>query len=149
MPDCVTYQGIKGESCTFTPDGGSSETLNLVTAISINPSVVMTTVMGDADIYPRCSFVSSGATAGSLTSTDIEAVSTAITLGVSGTLVWASVDRLTGTTVTNTIQACTFSDNSTPYSTDTPTNDTLSFTADSASNDGVTNPAARAFVAAP
>jgi len=145
MPDCVTFQGIVKGSCTFTPDGGAAETLNLVTSISINPSVVISEVKGDADIYPRCSFVSSGATSGSLTSTDIQAVSTAITLGVSGTLVWGSLDKLSSTVVTNTIQACTFSDNSTPYGTETPTADSLSFRADSASNDGVTNPAARVF----
>ena len=146
LTDCVTYQGIVKGSCKFTPDGGSAATLNLVTSISISPSVVLTTVKGDDDVYDRCSYVSAGATSGSLTSTDIEAVDTAITPGVRGTLIWDSADKVNGTVCTNTIQDCTFSDNSTPYGTDTPTADSLTFRAGSAGNDGQTNPHARTFV---
>ena len=145
MATCVTYQGIESGTCRFTPEGGSAAILNLVTAISISPSVVVSSIKGDADIYPRCQYVSAGATSGSLTSIDIEAVDAAITPGVAGTLTWQSKDKVSGGTVTYTIQDCTFSDNSTSFATETSTADSLTFTAGSASNDGVTNPAARVF----
>jgi len=86
MADCVTYQGIKTGTCKFTPEGGSASTLNLVTSISVSPSVSLGQIKGDDDLYPRCQYVISGASSGSITSTDIEAVDSAITVGVAGTL---------------------------------------------------------------
>ena len=149
LTDCVTYQGIENGTCKFTPTGGSAGTLNLVTAISASPSVVLSAIKGDADLHPRCQYVSAKNTSGSLTSTDIEKVEEAITLGVAGVLTWDSIDKVNGTTVTYVIQDCTFSDNSTPFGAETPTADSLSFSAGSAGNDGITNPLARTFVAAP
>jgi hypothetical protein len=149
LTDCVTYQGIEGGSCKFTPTGGSAATLNLVTAISISPSVVASSIKGDADIYPRCNYVASAASSGSLTSTDIEKVDLAITPGVIGVLVWDSIDKVNGTTVSYAVSDVMFTDNSTPFATESPTSDSLSFTAGSTGNDGITNPIARTFTPAP
>jgi hypothetical protein len=147
--DCVTYQGIKSGTCKFTPDGGSAATLNLVTSISVSPSVSLGQIKGDDDLYPRCQYVISGASSGSITATDIESVDTAITPGVAGTLVWDSTDKVSGRIVSYAISDCTFSDNSTPFATESPTADSLSFSCGSTTNDGITNPIARTFAAAP
>jgi len=149
LADCVTYQGIKNGTCKFTPTGGSAETLNLVTSISISPSVSIGDIKGDDDLRPRCQYVISGASSGSLTSTDIEAVDTAITVGVTGVLVWDSTDKVAGRIVSYIVSDCKFSDNSTPFATESPTADSLSFTCGSGTNDGLTNPIARSFAAAP
>jgi len=149
LTDCVTYQGIKNGTCKFTPTGGSAATLNLVTSISIAPTVSLGQIKGDDDNYPRCQYVISGASSGSITSTDIEAVDSAITPGVTGILVWDSTDKVAGRIVSYVVQDCTFSDNSTPFATESPTADSLSFSCGSTGNDGITNPIARTFAAAP
>lgn len=144
MADCVTYQGIA--SCTFAPGGSGATALNLVTSISISDSLTLTPVKGDDDIYARCQFVSAGNVSGSLTTTDIEALKTAVSLGVSGTLVFTSDEKVGGAkTLTVTIQDLTFSDNSTSFATESGSADSLTFTATSASGDGQTNPMAKVF----
>ena len=144
MADCVTYQGIK--SCTFAPGGSNPVAINLVTSISISDSLTLTPVKGDDDIYARCQFVSAGSVSGSLTTTDIESLKTAVSLGVSGTLEFTSEEKVGGVkTLTNTVQNLTFSDNSTSFATETGSADSLTFTATSAGGDGQTNPLAKVF----
>ena len=139
MADCVSYQGIK--TATF---GGTA--LNLVTSISVSDSVTMTPVKGDDDIYARCQYVSAGNVSGSITSTDIEAVKAAITLGTADVFVFTSEEKVgAAITLTTTIQNVTFSDNSTNFATESGTADSLTFTATSAGADGQTNPMAKVF----
>jgi len=149
LTDCVTYQGIEPGSCKFTPTGGSAAILNLVTSITVSPSVSLGQVKGDADLYARCQYVISGASALSIVSTDIEAVDDAITPGVAGVLVWDSKDKIAGGLVSYIVSDLTFADNSTPFATESATADSLSGSCGSTGNDGITNPIARTFAAAP
>ena len=147
LTDCVTYQGIEPGTCIFTPTSGSAVTFNLVTSISINPSLVLSQVKGDADIYPRCNYVSAGSSGGSVATTDIEKADGVS--GVAGILVWDSKDKVSGTTVSYTVQDLTFSDSSLTFATESPTSEGLNFTCGSTGNDGITNPVARTFTPAP